>query len=255
MVTDQEFERYQIRALQKALDIMDCFTPKTPELTLTDLQKRLDMDKTNIYRILVNLEYRGILRRNPETGKFRLSLQMLRYSQASLAKYEIRDIAKPFLQELSKLTGETVVINTVQGLSGICIERINSENILRITAQLGQSVPLLRGASGKVLAAYLEIDKLRAVYEKERPQLTASFGQRQAELQKIRTEGYAISYEEIDPGTFGVSFPIFCASGEVRENLSVMAPMFRCNQQQVKRLLGLTQQYAMMISHARGYLK
>ena len=58
MVTDQEFERYQIRALQKALDIMDCFTPKTPELTLTDLQKRLDMDKTNIYRILVNLECR-----------------------------------------------------------------------------------------------------------------------------------------------------------------------------------------------------
>lgn len=247
--------KYTIKSLQKALDILDCFTTENPELTLTDLQHMLDLDKTNIYRIIVNLEERGILRRNPGNGKFRLGGIMLYYARVCMADLDIATLAKPYMQKLAEQTGETVIINTVENGSGICVARINSKNPVKMTADLGNRVPLLRGSSSKILAAYLSENELKEVYDNEKEDISASYEEIAEQMEQIRKKGYAVSLEELDPQTAGVSFPVFDMDGNVAGGLSVIGPLYRFTEENVNAFIEEVRSCAMDISQALGYRK
>ena len=247
--------KYTIKSLQKALDIIDCFSLEEPELSMPMLQRRLNMDKTSIYRILVNLEERGILQRNPLTGHFRLGVIMLQYARICRAKLELREIAMPYIRELASRTEETVIINAVQENRGICIERINGPSEINIIADLGRTVPLLRGASGKGLAAFLPDEKIKAIYEAEKAQLNLSYEEIMYQVQDIRTKGYVISFGEQTPGTFGFACPIYDEDGKVNYALAVIGPAFRATEEHIKLIMELVPECAMKISEGMGYRK
>ncbi|MBC5688942.1 IclR family transcriptional regulator [Mediterraneibacter sp. NSJ-55] len=247
--------KYVIKSLQKALDIVESFTVENPELTLTDLQRMLDLDKTNIYRIIVNLEERGILQRNPKNGKLRLGSIMLYYARICMSGMDIDALALPYMNKLAQVTGETVIINAIQADSGICIARVNSSNPVKITADLGNRVPLLRGASSKILAAYLPKEYLRRVYEQEKEELKVSYDEILRQMKEIRTNGYAVSLAELDPQTAGVSFPIFDMNNEVIAGLSIIGPLYRFTEENIPEFIQEVRVCAMEISRAMGYRK
>lgn len=245
--------KYIIKSIQKALDIIECFSIEKSELTLTDFQHMLDLDKTNIYRIIINLEERGLIQRNPVNGKFRLGNIMLHYAQVCMANLDIHSLSLPYMQRLSEETGETVIINAVQNNMGICIARVNSVNPVKITADLGNRVPLLRGSSGKILAAFLSEDRLRSVYEEEKNNLTVSYEEIAEEMGQIRKRGYAVSLEELDPQTAGVSCPIFNIENKMVGGLSTIGPLYRFTEENIAHFTKATLSCAMDISHAMGY--
>ncbi len=247
--------KYTIKSLQKALDILECFTLERPELTLTELQHLLNLDKTNIYRIIVNLEERGILQRSPVSGKLRLGNVMLHYAQVCMAGVDIHAVSQPYMQKLADITGETVIINTIQGNSGICIARINSKNPVKITADIGNRVPLLRGSSTKILAAYLTEERLSEVYKAEEKDLQVSFEEMKEQMKEIRKKGYAVSLEELDPQTAGVSCPIFSIGGKVAGGVSTIGPLYRFTEDNMEQFIQATRSCAMEISRALGYGK
>lgn len=252
---NEETSKYKIKSLHKALDILDCFTLERPELTLTELQHMLGLDKTNIYRIIVNLEERGILQRNPLTGKLRLGGVMLHYARVCMAELDIYTVSPPYMQKLAEATGETVIINIVQDDSGVCVARVNSKNPVKITADLGNRIPLLRGSSAKILAAYLPEEKLRKVYEMEEKDLNASYEEIKKQLKVIRDQGYAVSLEELDPQTAGVSCPVFDIHHKMVGGLSTIGPLYRFTEENIEAFIRETRKCAMEISRALGYGK
>ena len=51
-----------IRAVERAMDVLKCFGPETPTLSVTDLQRRLGLSRPTLYRLLHTLEGKGMIR-------------------------------------------------------------------------------------------------------------------------------------------------------------------------------------------------
>lgn len=244
---------YELKLLHKIFDVLECFTPEKPEYSLTELQKKLNLHKATLYRILLNLETREYIQKSKYSGKYRIGSKFAALANVCLSGLDLREVSQSFTRTLAEKTGETIIINVMEGYHGVCIERINSTQPVKITAEIGHRVPLLRGASGKVLAAYCDDGQLAAIYEKERMELAMPLDEIRRQLSHIRAKGYAITFEELDRDTAGISFPIRNASSAVIAGLSVIGPLFRFNESKVPDLLRFTGECAALISGELGY--
>lgn len=246
-------KNYELKLLDKIFDVIECFTVKQPENSMADLQKKLNIHKATLYRILLNLENRGYLKKNTHTGKYRLGAIFLNLSSICLADFDLRTIARPFIQTLAAQTKETVIINIIQGYYGFCVERVNSTLPVKITADIGRRVPLLQGASGKILAAHCDEARLSMIYEQEKKNLSVTLEEISQQMRDIREKGYAVSFAELDSDTTGISFPIRKVGGEVVAGLSIIGPMFRIDSNTIPTLINFTKKCAEQISSEMGY--
>lgn len=246
-------EKYKIKILEKTFDVLNTFTADNPEQSLTDIEKKLDINRTTIYRILVNLETYGAIHRNLNNDKYRIGPIMLHYARVYKSKYDFHEIAKPYIVELAELTGETVVITKAMNNIGICIDRINSKNVINITADIGKPISLLRGASGKIVGAHLDEEELLSVYEFEKEYLNQSFDEIKEKLKEIKDKGYSISFEEFDKDTAGVAAPILDIDSKFVAGVALIGPIFRFNEENIKFYTESVVKCAINISQKLGY--
>lgn len=223
-----ENEKYNLKIFNKVRAIFSCFSEHRNELKYTEIVELCpEIDKNAIYRILQNLLTLGFLERNEKTNAFQIGNEVLRLAWVGMSSYDFRKIMRPYLEKLNKITNETVIVNVMRNYQGICIEKLNGTYDITITASIGRVVPLLRGASGKILAAYLDSNDVEKIYEKEKSSLNCSLSEMRHILSDIREKGFSVSFAELDMDTTGVSFPVFNRRKEVIAGISVISPTFR----------------------------
>jgi DNA-binding IclR family transcriptional regulator len=99
--------RYRIQAIERAVSILNAFTPDEPEMGVSDLAQRLSLHKSTVHRFVVNLEAAGLLERNRTTSRYRLGLRIFELGSQVLAQMNLWEEAPPFLEGLVRDTGET----------------------------------------------------------------------------------------------------------------------------------------------------
>src|SRR5512142_1539666 len=101
-----------VRVVERALDILLCFTADQPALSLTQIAEQLHIPKSSVHRLLATLESKRIILHERRTGLYRLGLRFidipLETSQMDLVAW-----AHPHLQELAAETGETVELGVL----------------------------------------------------------------------------------------------------------------------------------------------
>ena len=124
------------------------------------------------------------------------------------------------------------------GYRALCVSQKESMQALRCSFVQGQSQPLLRGASSKVMLAYLPTQRCEKIlrYFGEEDRMDAW----QTELEKIRRNGFAVSTSEIDPGVSGISAPVMKRSKLIGA-ISVMAPAHRVEANKERIILHVLQ--------------
>jgi DNA-binding IclR family transcriptional regulator len=103
---------------------------------------------------------------------------------------------------------------------------------LRVTSQVGRSLPLHAGASSKAILAFLPRDRWPEAVGRGplSPFTEKTMVNRQAlwkECERIRTLGYAESDEEVLLGARGVAAPFFDERGAVAGSIAVAGPRQR----------------------------
>lgn len=225
----------QVKILDKAVRVLMLFTPEKPEWGLTAIAREVDMPKTTVHRILRVFEQHSFLTQNPETRRFRLGLAGIELGHRAQEGFELRRIALPVMEQLSASTGETVLLQVVspEGDRVVCIERVQQRRGLRLILDVGSTAPLYAGCSSKVLLAYLDQTSIDKVLAGELRPVTAHTiidpQEIREQLQRVRQQGYAVSFEETDEGVAGVSVPIRDARDRVIASLSVSGPVTRMN--------------------------
>lgn len=209
-----------VRAIERALDIMDCFEPGQLELSLTDIAKRIGLSMSTTSRITATLETRRYLSRNPETQRFTLGSRIAQIGALGLSNMELRKVALPFMRDLNALYNEGVSLYVIREDERICIERVESSLPLRRVVNVGDRHPLTRGAAGRVLLAYLPKDKREQLLSKD------SFTTEEA-LEDLRRGGYTVSIGEREEGVSSIAAPIQDARCEVIAALSLSGPSVR----------------------------
>ncbi|AMA71847.1 MULTISPECIES: IclR family transcriptional regulator [Aneurinibacillus] len=223
---DASENKMTVRAADRALDILLCFIDEK-ELTLTEIARKVELNKSTVYRLLGSLENKGFLTRNLDTEKYQLGFRIWQLS-ANLPQED--DPAKILLPEMIRLrdqVGETISLYVRNENERIRVQAVESNETIRRVAPIGAHLPLSVGASSKVLVAYSSPEVQQKVLAD--PSWPSSIDKKayMEQLEEIRKRGYATSYEEREKGAAAVAVPLFNRRGELVAALSVSGPSNR----------------------------
>ena len=237
-----------VRAVERALDILEAFVDVNGEKGPTALASALGLNKSTVLRLLYTMERKGYVVQNPRTQRYRLGPAVLALAGHFFSENELANIAFPEVERLRDQTEETVSIYVRSGFERICIQRLEGNRSVRIFVQLGQRLPMYAGAASQVLTAFLP-DEERAELIKGLP-VPVGFDLRAwvSRLDKVRREGYAISHGERQPEIAAVAAPIFGRGDRLVAALSLSGPVTRLTVEDLERLAPLVRERAAAIS-------
>lgn len=225
-----EDEKRTVRAVERALDVLLCFTLKS-EWGLSEIAGQIGLHKSTVHRLLATLEDRGFVVRDEGTEKYRLGLRILELSANFSREDDPSVVLLPDMERLRDRIGETVSLYVRDRTERVRIQAVQSTQAIRRVATVGARMPLSVGASSKVLLAFSEPSFRGAVLAD--PSWPAgldrdAYGR---QLDEVQASGYATSFEEREPGAAAVSAPIFSRSGKLVAALAVSGPSNRLTPQ------------------------
>jgi IclR family transcriptional regulator, KDG regulon repressor len=248
---------YNITALQRGLRLLHLFSESPQGLTAKRVADRSRLPVSTVHRFLTNLQGAGFLNCRDD-GIYQLGIACFAIGQAALAQLDIRRVSLPYLQELNRLTRETIHLTIRHGLSAVYVEKLDSTEPLRIHSRIGAAVPLYCTAVGKIMLAYLPDEERRRILpqlalKRLTPNTVGNLQELEAELYRIRRNGYACDLEEHELHIRCVAAPIRDHIGLVNASLSITAPMVRMPVTRLRQLAPLIQSAGLQISRELGY--
>jgi len=236
-----------LHTLDRALTLLTAFDREHPEWGVTELARHLQMPKSVVQKTLATFARHGFVRQEPRRRRYRLGPRLL--SLARVAQPELASIAHPHMVQLAEATQETVKLTVVDGHHTVIAHVVEGPRSLRMTGRVGERNDLHRGASNKVLAAFLPWETVQAALA---DQLSSDGALLRRELETIALRGYAVSHGEVEPGVTSLSVPIRGPSDEVEASLSVLGPSLRVTDDQWPRWLELLRAAAVSVERQLG---
>lgn len=227
-------EKSTVRAVERALDVLLCFTQET-DLSMTDISSRVGLHKSTVHRLLASLESKGFVMRDPVTEKYKLGYRIWELSANMTQSDDPAAVLLPEMERLRDQLGETVSLYIRDGIERIRIQAVQSNQAIRRVAPVGVRLPLYVGASSKVLLAFADPQVIDMVWNDPSWVKTIDQEQFKQQLEQIRRQGYATSFEEREAGAAAISAPIFNRGSKLIAALSVSGPSNRWTLKQMNR--------------------
>ena len=177
-----------VDAVNKALEILNCFTEKNESLSITKIANITGDHKSRISRISKSLENFGYIRKI-RNGEFKIGHSISRLYEIYDSSFNLKNSIKSELDFISGKTNETASFFVKQKESRVCIQTSEPKKIIKHSIQIGTKKPLNKGSSGHILSAYHNL----LIENKE----------------TILKQGYSMSFGERDREIASISVPIF----------------------------------------------
>jgi DNA-binding IclR family transcriptional regulator len=206
---------YNAPVLKKGIEILRLITQTEEPLGVSEVARRLSIVKSTALGILKALEEEGLVAQDPVTRKYVPGRALYEFSREALRSMEMPAVAKPFLERLVELVGETVILavrdddNTLRVLE-VC----EPKKELKITVPVGTRFPLSTGALMKVFFSRMKNEEIvRFVRDHPLPSYTDRSVTRIEDLleqvERTRELGYATDLEEYRRGVRGIAALVF----------------------------------------------
>jgi IclR family pca regulon transcriptional regulator len=215
-----------IEALARGLDVLRCFEPGRPAMTLSEVAAAAELARPTARRILITLEQLGYVR--SADGSFSLTPRVLELGMAYIGSANLWELAHPHLRELVRHTGESCSIAQLDGSDIVYVARVAVPKLVALAVTIGTRFPALPTSLGKVLLAALtpaELDKVLA--EPSRAGVPARWTPERDEidaaLREVRARGWASTDQQLALGIRSVAAPIRDGEGRVVAAVNVNA--------------------------------
>lgn len=234
-------ERFGDGTLSKAAAILRLVASESG-LSLAHIVRRAGLPKSTCRRLLLTLDRLGFVQGCAGTGGavFVLGPLIDDLASGSANRQRLAQIARPIMERLRDRTNETVLLHCFEGGDRVVIAQIESLQQLRRTyTSLGVRVPIHGGAASKVYLASLsesELNRRWAAFPPAvtRPDRSGAFKRFAAELNRVRRQGYSITFADLTPGVASVGMGVPSADGRVHCALSVTGPLSRLSERTLK---------------------
>ncbi len=253
-------QSYRVPALEKGLDILEYLASEGIPLTQTQIARGLGRGPNEIFRILVSLERRAYIQRDPSSGAYALTLRLFELGHTHSPYRALLHAAACPMQTLSETVLESCHLSVLHGGKLLIIAQEESPRRLRLSTEVGGIFPIIHTASGRLLLAYSPPD--------EQDELLAHDGdfqrlskQNQQELLKrlatIRECGFEEAYGEVIEGVNVTVVLVGAPEGVIHAALTIPAlgrALGRRQEPQHANLLSALQNCAAEISKAAGLI-
>ena len=244
--------------LVNAVQLMDCFSKHEPYLGVREAARMTGISSSTTGRVLASLKELGLLVQDMETRQYALAGKVLAWAEVYTATLDVRRVALPYIYDLQRFTGETISLYILEGKERVCVERLESEQNVRVVARVGRYIPLHAGSAGKLFLAYMTEDQRKEVLETEErkaftPMTITDPDQLLMECRLIVERGYAISHGEWTSDASGVAAPIFNQRGQMIAAMTISGPTQRFTPDKIEKFSQNCLRSGLHISRLLGY--
>ncbi len=220
------------RAALRTLRLLSHIATFPEGTSLARLSEHADAPKSSLLALLRALAGGGYVLQGG--GKYLLGPEAHRLGLALTPATSLTRIARPFMEDLARQAGETVLIALLDREThrAIYVEKVESANSIRYTVPLGTSRPLYCSAAGRVLLASLPEEEIEAyLWDTDLVPLTPLTVTQAAALRpllaRIREEGVAVTQGEVSTEVSGFAAPLIDEAGRVVAAVAMAAPVSR----------------------------
>jgi DNA-binding IclR family transcriptional regulator len=221
------------QTVAKAMGLLELLSRKKA-LTASLIISETGMHKSTAYRLLGTLTRLGYIRKDSNTGLYSLSPKILSLASAVTETRDITEIARPWLEEIHRKTGEAVHLAVLDKDELVYLDKIESTRSLRVvmSSRPGSHAPLYCTGIGKILLSgmgdhqfrdYLKTLKFSGYTENTITDASALL----TEIDRIREQGYAEDNEEHEDGVYCIAAPVRGPGGNIAAAFSVSIPSVR----------------------------
>jgi DNA-binding IclR family transcriptional regulator len=241
------------RSLGRGLGILETVAGLGDGASLADVAQRMNLARSTTHYLMQALVTLGYLRQQSYGRNYRLGLKVFRLAGRSLNSEQITATVMPVLNELCRLTNESVAIGICRYDAVTLVATRDTDGPVRVVQSVGAQRPLHCTALGKVLLAWLpDLERSRSIarlqFEKLTPKSIVQVDQFERELRRVRSNGFAIDDEEFIVGARCLAAPVFNDANEVKMALSVVGPKHRMTHQRLRECRPLVQECARKLS-------
>jgi DNA-binding IclR family transcriptional regulator len=230
----------RVSSLKNSLRLLNLFTMEEPELSLSELSKKLGLGNSTIYRLTFTLMQEGFLARDSVSKNFRLGSSILAKGTTILSYYDICKYSPPILKKLVQETGETAHLSTLTDNRVIYLQKIDAVNYVHLLSHAGRQNYIHCTSSGQAILAFQPDEIIKEVIEKGLPKLTDHTVTNPKKLKLllslVKRNGYAFSREEMHNGISSIASPIYTKKGKVHFSISIAGPSSRIDSQTAPEL-------------------
>lgn len=216
-----------LQTADRALRVLGAFTAESPSWGVSELARSLELDKSQVQRLLATLARRGFLAADPVTRRYHLGSALVGLGRLAEESDGVLGRLRGELASLAQRTGESAVYNVPDANRYRCAAAVDGPGPLRYATAVGDLFPGHGGASGHAIFAFLPEDRVRALFGPTLERFTATTPTTLDELlarhAEARRTGISISDGEYDPRVEAVAAPVF-ARGTVIGAVSVIGP-------------------------------
>lgn len=257
-MNSSDTERYAVRSVDRALDIIQCVAERNGTASVDEITAATGLPKTTVFRVLATLTARRFVDRDPERQTYRLGTMALMIGARALGDLDLRQVAKPHIEQLMQRTSETVHLAVLADDTALCIDKIDSNRSVRMSSFVGFRDPLYCSGVGKALLAFQDEDTRRTLLAGMRfgrltPHTIADSATLAAQIETIRRQGYATDIEEMEEGLACIAAPIRDHSGKVVASVSISGPTTRVSDETMPELIRIVRAAATDISRDLGF--
>jgi DNA-binding IclR family transcriptional regulator len=234
----------EIQSLARGLKILSLLSESSDGGSIIEIANELGIDKGSASRLMSTLVNYGFAEKDTNSRRFFLGPQVVVLSRSLLNRMPLREVAKPYLHELMKTTGECAHIGVISQGKVLYIDQVESPASLRVNAEVGFMAPLHCTALGKVLLAFGR-QPIPENLERYTEFTLVDRDSLRKHLETVRENGYAVDDEEFDLGVRCIAAPIFDFREKVVGSIGISGPLTRMTSSRMDSLAG----HVLAISH------
>jgi DNA-binding IclR family transcriptional regulator len=241
----------------KAFYIVEILASKTEVgISLGELSLLIKMPKSSTHRYLGTLQSLGLAERKDD-DRYCLGPRVIEIAGAYLAKSDLRKESQIVMKELADMTGETIHLAIPSALEVVYIDKIESPHTLGMSSHIGARLPMYCTSLGKAILAFSNAELLEAVLSTVRQCRTShtiiSPPALRSELEKVRSQGFALDNEENEIGIRCVGAPVLDYSGKAIAAISISGPSERFSLERAIELGPLIWENSRRVSKRWGF--
>jgi DNA-binding IclR family transcriptional regulator len=252
-------DSYSIRAVQRAIAVLSCFSFERQRLTLGEFVKLTGLSKPTLFRILQNLELGRFVSYDQESHSYSLGMKILELGRVAFRSHTLNVVASHFLDALAAKSQYPVGLAVLSDGEIVYVDqRKGTEHVQLFGTEIGKRRPPHFGAHGLVHMAHLAEEEVNRLLEKYPLVKLASrsitdpvlFKKR---LKEVLKKGYGYEESEIVEGLIAVAAPVRNHRGDIIASVETVLPSAISTPQRKQRMIEQVLEAAKGISEGLGY--
>lgn len=247
-----------VQSIDRALDIIEVLSQENDGLGVTEIASRIGLPKSTAHRIIATMAERGYLSRT-DKGVYKIGLKLIEAVSCYINSLELQTEARPYVAQITAELGLTSHLGVLDGDQVVYIEKMDVFSNVRMYSQIGVRVHSYSCSLGKCLLSNFSANQIRKImancsFMRFTKKTLGSVDELLADLDKVRSRGWAIDDEEAEIGHRCIGAPIYDYRGDIIAAISASGPTSILTVDRIEPVAQYVRKQALEISKSMGYI-